>query len=95
VWWSPEEAVLTLGAQTPLGLRRDDLIVKDVAADVLQAHLASFSAWQTAKADAVAQAARPSIEVLTVTEWADYLERRQVEDTLLSRSSRRSTESRW
>src|SRR4029434_9000031 len=31
VWWSPEPGVLELGAQPLLGLRRDDLIVKDVS----------------------------------------------------------------
>ena len=36
VWWSPEPAVLSLGAQAPFGLRRDDLIVKDVPPAVLR-----------------------------------------------------------
>jgi hypothetical protein len=36
VWWSPEPAVLRLDAQAPFGLRRDDLIVKDVPPTVLR-----------------------------------------------------------
>ena len=34
VWWSPEPGALELGAQPLLGLRRDDLIVKDVSPTV-------------------------------------------------------------
>ena len=42
VWWSPEPAALSLGAQAPFGLRRDDLIVKDVSPAVLRRYLDTY-----------------------------------------------------
>jgi ATP-dependent exoDNAse (exonuclease V) beta subunit len=71
VWWSPEPAALALGAQAPLGLRRDDLIVKDVPVHVLKAQLDAEAAWEQALRGAVARSARPSIRVVTATEWAE------------------------
>jgi ATP-dependent exoDNAse (exonuclease V) beta subunit len=67
VWWSPEPAVLPLGAQAPFGLRRDDLIVKDVPPAVLRRHLDAYRAWKAARDEAIAAAQRPSIEVMTAT----------------------------
>ena len=40
--------MLSLGAQAPFGLRRDDLIVKDVAPAVLRRGLDTYHAWKTA-----------------------------------------------
>ena len=34
VWWSPEREALTLDVEASFGLRRDDLIVKDVPSSV-------------------------------------------------------------
>ena len=42
VWWSPEPGILSLGAEASFGLRRDDLIVKDVPPALLKEHLASY-----------------------------------------------------
>ncbi len=67
VWWSPEPAVLSLGAQAPFGLRRDDLIVKDVAPAVLRRGLETYHAWKTGRDVAIAAAQRPSIDVMTAT----------------------------
>jgi ATP-dependent exoDNAse (exonuclease V) beta subunit len=67
VWWSPEPAVLSLGAQAPFGLRRDDLIVKDVAPAVLRRGLEAYHAWRTGHDDAIAAARVPSIDVMTAT----------------------------
>ena len=67
VWWSPEPAVLSLGAQAPFGLRRDDLIVKDVAPAVLRRGLETYQSWKTGRDDAIAAARRPSIDVMTAT----------------------------
>jgi ATP-dependent exoDNAse (exonuclease V) beta subunit len=67
VWWSPEPAVLSLGAQAPFGLRRDDLIVKDVAPGVLRRGLDTYHAWKSGRDDAIAAARRPSIDVMTAT----------------------------
>ena len=71
VWWSPEPAVLPLGAQAPFGLRRDDLIVKDVAPAVLRRRLDAYAAWKTARDAAVAAAQLPSIDVVTATVAAE------------------------
>jgi ATP-dependent exoDNAse (exonuclease V) beta subunit len=74
VWWSPENDALVLGAQASFGLRRDDLIVKDVPAPVLRGHLDAYQHWRASRDAAVAGAAAPSIHVMTVSEAADRLE---------------------
>jgi ATP-dependent exoDNAse (exonuclease V) beta subunit len=70
VWWSPEPGALSLGAQAPFGLRRDDLIVRDVAPDVVSRGLEAHRAWASTRAAALASAARASIDLSTVTEAA-------------------------
>ena len=68
VWWAPDE--LGLGAQASFGLRRDDLIVKDVNPMVLRQRLDAYEAWRTGREAAVTAAAKPSVEVVTATEFA-------------------------
>jgi ATP-dependent helicase/nuclease subunit A len=68
VWWSPD--ALALGAETPFGLRRDDLIVRDVAPAVLQGRLAAYHAWRDGRAAAIASAERPAIDIVTATALA-------------------------
>ena len=70
VWWSPEPGVLTLDAHAPLGLRRDDLIVKDVAPEIRARYLTAYRSWRSSHAAAVAAASQPSIRVMTATEAA-------------------------
>jgi len=70
VWWSPEPRVLELGAQASFGLRRDDLIVRDVSPAVVSGRLETYRAWQEARAVALETAGRPSIVLTTVTEAA-------------------------
>ena len=70
VWWSPEPGALPLGAQASFGLRRDDLIVKDVPAPVLRQHLDTYQAWRASRDAAIGAARAPSVEVRTVTEFA-------------------------
>jgi ATP-dependent helicase/nuclease subunit A len=67
VWWSPEPALLSLGAQAPFGLRRDDLIVKDVAPAVLRRGLETYQSWKSGRDDAIAAARQASIDVMTAT----------------------------
>ena len=67
-WWAPD--ALRLDAEALFGLRRDDLIVKDVPSSVLRKHLDAYSAWRAERDAAIAGAARPSIDVMTATEWA-------------------------
>ena len=68
VWWSPD--ALSLGAQASFGLRRDDLIVKDVPPAVLRRHLDAYESWRTSREEAITAARRPSVDVVTATEWA-------------------------
>ena len=70
VWWGPDE--LSLGAQTSFGLRRDDLIVRDVSPEILRQRLDTYQAWRAARETAIATARMPSVDVLTATEWAGY-----------------------
>ena len=70
VWWSPEPAVLKLDAEAPLGLRRDDLIVKDVSPEIRARYLRDYMTWRDGRVQAVSRAAVPSIEVMTATEAA-------------------------
>ncbi|MBI3050061.1 MAG: UvrD-helicase domain-containing protein [Acidobacteria bacterium] len=68
VWWAPD--ALALGAQTTFGLRRDDLIVRDVAPAVLRARLDEYTSWRQAREAALASAGKPSVDVVTATEYA-------------------------
>ena len=68
VWWAPAD--LSLGAQAPLGLRRDDLIVRDVSSTVLRTRLDDHAAWHDARAAALASARVPSLDIVTATQWA-------------------------
>jgi ATP-dependent exoDNAse (exonuclease V) beta subunit len=70
VWWSPEPEALTLGVRAPFGLRRDDLIVRDVAPDVLRRGLDTYRAWQEGRTATLETAAQPSIGVRTVTDFS-------------------------
>ena len=70
VWWSPEPGVLDLGAQAPFGLRRDDLIVRDVAPEVIAAGQRAYRDWRQGRDAAIAAAREPSITVKTATEAA-------------------------
>jgi ATP-dependent exoDNAse (exonuclease V) beta subunit len=69
VWWSPEPDVLSLDVQASFGLRRDDLIVKDVPASVLTQYRDEYDAWRSGRAEAIARASRPSLEVRTVSQY--------------------------
>ena len=68
VWWDP--AQLELDAQPPTGLRRQELIERDVAEALVQEDLETHRNWAASRDAAIASAARPSLQVLTTTEWA-------------------------
>jgi len=68
VWWDPHH--LTLDAPPPVGLRRDDLIVKDGDQQAVERRLAEFRDWETGRTAAIARASVPSISVRTATELA-------------------------
>ena len=67
-WWDP--AALALDAEAPFGLRREELITKDVAPEVVAEGQRAYLEWQQARARAQQTGARPSLAVRTVTEWA-------------------------
>jgi ATP-dependent helicase/nuclease subunit A len=68
VWWDPR--ALHLHAEPPLGLRRDDLIVKDGDAPAVAARLAAYRTWAGEKARIVGAASAPALRVQTATAWA-------------------------
>src|SRR5688572_15024 len=68
VWWDP--SALQLGAEPPFGLRRQELISKDVALDVVAEGTARYVTWRNAREEAITRAAQPSVNVRSVTEWA-------------------------
>ncbi len=68
VWWDP--GALVLGAKPPFGVRREELIVKDVARDVVADGRGRYDRWHLARDDARAAGAVPSIVARTVREWA-------------------------
>jgi ATP-dependent helicase/nuclease subunit A len=70
VWWSPEPGVLSLDAQTALGVLRDDLIVRDVPPTVLRERLDSYVTWRESRQAERTAAAVPSLDVKTVTRMA-------------------------
>jgi len=63
-WWDPH--MLHLGASSSLGLRRDDLIVKDDNID----RMMEYERWRAERAATIAAATRPSVRLQTATAWA-------------------------
>ena len=69
---------MTLDAEPPLGIRRSELIVKDVAPKIIEVGLAEYRAWCEGRDATVTTGSRPSIATRTVTQWA----RTEVKDRL-------------
>jgi ATP-dependent helicase/nuclease subunit A len=67
VWWDP--AALVLGAKPPFGVRRSELIVKDVPRHVVADGRSRYDLWHLARDDARAAGGVPSVVVETVREW--------------------------
>ena len=74
VWWDPN--ALALGIEARFGIRQAELLSKDVPPDVVDGDLDRYRAWRRRRDDIVAEAAVPSVAVVTVTELA----RRQIAD---------------
>ncbi len=68
VWWDP--AALRLGAEPPFGLRRQELISKDVSPEVVAAGERRYRTWRQQREQAIAAGKVPSLKVKTATEWA-------------------------
>jgi ATP-dependent exoDNAse (exonuclease V) beta subunit len=68
IWWDPR--ALKLGAEAPLGIRRPELIVKDVAPDIVESGLAAYNSWRERRQQALVVGSHSSVAVRTVTESA-------------------------
>jgi ATP-dependent exoDNAse (exonuclease V) beta subunit len=68
VWWDP--AALQLGAEPPFGLRRQELISKDVSLEVVAEGTSRYIAWRNARNETCTHASQPSLHVRTATEWS-------------------------
>jgi ATP-dependent exoDNAse (exonuclease V) beta subunit len=68
VWWDPR--ALDLRAERRRGLRRDDLIKKDVPEEVVQEGLRSYLQWKAWRREAIERGSRPSVLVRTATDHA-------------------------
>ena len=73
VWWDPNTPKLRLGVEARFGIRQAELLSKDTPAPVVEQDLARYRAWRERRDRAVAEAATPSLRVLTVTELAERL----------------------
>jgi ATP-dependent helicase/nuclease subunit A len=82
VWWDPR--ALHLHAEPSLGLRRDDLIVKDGDPAAVQVRLDAYRAWSGEKARVVAAASSPGLRVQTVTAWAAEAARLGIDQEIAS-----------
>ncbi|HTK29581.1 MAG TPA: UvrD-helicase domain-containing protein [Vicinamibacterales bacterium] len=69
VWWDPR--ALRLDRRPSYGLRREDLIVKDVPPQVVATGRSQYDQWRLGRADAVARGSVPSVAVATVREWSE------------------------
>jgi len=67
VWWDPN--ALSLDQEPLLGVKRADLIVKDVPRHVVADGRSRYDRWKLARLDARAAGAKPAVTALTVREW--------------------------
>lgn len=66
-WWDPR--ALDLGAKPPSGVRRDDLIVKDVPRAVVADGRTKYDAWKVSRIETREAGATPTLTVATAREW--------------------------
>jgi ATP-dependent helicase/nuclease subunit A len=69
VWWDPG-ALGPLDLKPTMGVRRDDLIVKDVARNVVADGRTKYDSWKLARITAREQGSIPAVRVQTVREYA-------------------------
>ncbi len=67
VWWDP--SILNLGVAPNDGLRREDLIVKNVDAKLVAEDLRTYQAWRQARDQAAREGRRPSVAVKPARAW--------------------------
>jgi len=85
VWWDP--LALNLGTEPPFGLRRQELIAKDVEPEVVADGQRRYMKWRDARAASIANGSVASQRLRTVTEWSaaaadDEGERSNPDDTV-------------
>jgi ATP-dependent exoDNAse (exonuclease V) beta subunit len=68
VWWSP--SALALDAEPPFGLRREDLISKDVPLSVVAEARSAYDTWANARVTTIERGSTPSLVVRRITEFA-------------------------
>ena len=68
VWWDPRW--LTLGLKPGFGVRRQDLIVKEVAREVVEQRRRAYDAWRSARAAARQNGSVASTVVMTARDLA-------------------------
>jgi ATP-dependent exoDNAse (exonuclease V) beta subunit len=68
VWWDPR--ALVLDEKPTFGIRRDDLIVKDVPRNVIANGRTRYDTWHLARTDARSRGAVPSLALTTAGDWA-------------------------
>jgi ATP-dependent exoDNAse (exonuclease V) beta subunit len=71
VWWDPTPSgQLELGKKASFGVRREELIVKDVPRNVVADGRSHYDRWRLARLDAIAAGAAPSLAFKTVRAWS-------------------------
>jgi ATP-dependent exoDNAse (exonuclease V) beta subunit len=80
-WWDP--GALDLGRKSAFGVRREDLIVKDVPKNVIADGRSRYDRWLLARADARESAGLPSLRVQTVHEMLEVGSTAQTSDFIL------------
>jgi ATP-dependent helicase/nuclease subunit A len=80
VWWDPR--VLKLGAEAPLGIRRPELIVKDVKPEIVESGLRTYNSWRKQLDQAIAAGGQNSVAVQTVTQAAKTFTERALDSQL-------------
>jgi ATP-dependent exoDNAse (exonuclease V) beta subunit len=68
VWWDPR--LLDEPADDPRGIRRDDLISKEVRPEVVAADRGRLDQWRQWRDAALQKGSEPSMRILTVSDWS-------------------------
>ena len=68
VWWDP--STLELGTRSAFGLRRHELLDKDVDDALVRRDVDAHARWAATRVDALAQGERPTVVVRSVREYA-------------------------
>ena len=71
IWWSGGDPhALDLGSEASFGIKRESLIMKDLADAIVEEGLRDYRQWESERTTAVLAGSTASMRVRTVTEWA-------------------------